>query len=69
MDRDEIREADYDIIENAKVAFRVVWKNAILIILISLIGALAAMIVVGVVGRVTNYDTNATVFRFVIGTC
>ena len=43
------------------------WKNALLIILISLIGALAAMIYVGVVGRVTNYAANATLFSAAYG--
>ena len=62
-----IEEQDFDIIENAFVALREVWKKKILIILITIAGFLMSIIFISLKGNSTNYYSSATLFSAVYG--
>ena len=67
VDVNELEMADYDILENIKVAFYRLWKMKIVVLLVSLIGLLVAYIFVLAVGERSNYSSSATIFSAVYG--
>lgn len=67
MDIQELVTADYDIIENVKVAFYRLWKQKLIVVLMALIGLLASFIFIGVVGVRINYVATATIHSAVYG--
>ena len=54
-----IETSDMDIIENAVVALRDLWKKKLLIILVTIAGLLCAMIFITVKGNSTRYHSSA----------
>lgn len=62
-----IETSDMDIIENAVVALRDLWKKKLLIILVTIAGLLCAMIFITVKGNSTRYHSSATLFSAVYG--
>lgn len=62
-----IEEQDFDIIENAVVALREVWKKKLLIILVTIAGFLMSIIFISIKGNSTNYYSSATLFSAVYG--
>lgn len=67
MDIQELETADYDLIENVKVAFYRLWKQKLVVVLMALIGLLVSFIFVGIVGVQTNYVASATIHSAVYG--
>ncbi|MDD5901313.1 MAG: hypothetical protein PUC73_10535 [Lachnospiraceae bacterium] len=62
-----IEEQDFDIIENAVVALRELWKKKLLIILVTIAGFLMSVIFISIKGNSTNYYSSATLFSAVYG--
>ena len=62
-----IEEQDFDIIENAFVALREVWKKKLLIVLVTIAGFLMSVIFMSIKGNSTNYYSSATLFSAVYG--
>lgn len=62
-----IEEQDFDIIENAFVALRELWKKKILIVLVTMAGFLMSIIFISIKGNSTNYYASATLFSAVYG--
>ncbi len=62
-----IEEQDFDIIENAVVALREVWKKKLLIILVTIAGFLMSIVFMSIKGNSTNYYCSATLFSAVYG--
>lgn len=67
MDIRELETEDYDILENVKVALYRLWKQKIIVVLITIIGFLASFIFIGIVGVQTNYHATASIFSAVYG--
>ncbi len=67
MDIRELETADYDILENVKTAFYRLWKQKLIVILVTLIGFLASFIYIGIVGIHTNYRATASIYSAVYG--
>lgn len=70
MDDKDIRiieEQDFDIIENAVVALRELWKKKLLIVLVTIAGFLMSVIFMSIKGNSTNYYCSATLFSAVYG--
>lgn len=67
MDIQEVETTDYDILENIKVALYRLWKQKIIVVLVTLIGFLASFVYIGLVGIQTNYRTSATIYSAVYG--
>ncbi len=67
VDVNELEMADYDILENVKVAFYRLWKMKFVVFLVTLIGLLVAYIYVLTVGERLNYSSSATIFSAVYG--
>lgn len=67
MDIKELEKADYDIMENVRVALHEVWKKKIIVILVTILGALEALVYVGLVGNATYYTSSAVVFSAAYG--
>ena len=65
MEEKEIRiieEQDFDIIENAVVALREVWKKKLLIVLVTIAGFLMSVVFMSIKGNSVNYYSSATLF-------
>lgn len=62
-----IEEQDFDIIENAFVALRELWKKKLLIVLVTIAGFLMSIIFISIKGNSTNYYSSATLFSAVYG--
>ena len=70
MEEKEIRiieEQDFDIIENAVVALREVWKKKLLIVLVTIAGFLMSVVFMSIKGNSVNYYSSATLFSAVYG--
>lgn len=67
IDIQELETADYDILENIKTAFYRLWKQKLIVVLVTLIGFLASFIYVGIVGIQTNYRATASIYSAVYG--
>lgn len=67
MDIRELETADYDILENIKVALYRLWKAKGIVLVITLIGCLASFVYVGIVGIQTNYYAAAAIYSAVYG--
>lgn len=70
MQDEEIRNIvtqDTDIIENAFVAIREIWKKKLLITLVTIAGFLMAVIFVSILGNSNRYYSSATLFSAVYG--
>ena len=67
MDFEKIEMQDADIIENAVVGLREVWRKKIFIILITVAGILFALIYVSIFGNGIRYYSSATLFSAVYG--
>ncbi len=67
MDIRELETADYDILENIKTAFYRLWKQKIIVILMTLIGFLASIVFIGLVGVQNNYYASASIYSAVYG--
>lgn len=67
VDVKELEIADYDILENIKVAFYRLWKLKMIVLLFTLLGFCASLIFIGVVGVKTNYCASATIYSVVYG--
>lgn len=63
----ELETADYDILENVKVAIYRLWKKKLIVILVTLIGFLASFVYIGIVGIQTNYRSTASIYSAVYG--
>lgn len=63
----DIQNTDMDIIENAVVAFRELWKKKLLILLVTLAGLLCSLIIITIKGDSTRYHSSATLFSAVYG--
>jgi len=63
----ELETADYDILENIKVAFYRLWKMKLVVILLTLFGVLLASIYIVFTGVDTIYRSSATIFSAVYG--
>lgn len=62
-----IEEQDFDIIENAVVALREVWKKKLLIVLVTIAGFLMSIVYMSIKGNSVNYYCSATLFSAVYG--
>ena len=67
MNINELETADYDILENIKVALYRLWKMKIIVILMTIIGFLFFGVYVGLVGIKTTYYTTASIYSAVYG--
>lgn len=67
MNIEELETADYDILENIKVAFYRLWKMKIVVLLMTLIGFLAFGVYVGLAGVKTSYFATASIYSAVYG--
>lgn len=67
MDVNELETADYDILENIKVAFYRLWKMKLIVVLMTLIGFLSFLVYIGIVGVHTTYATSASIYSAVYG--
>ncbi|MGN0473404.1 MAG: hypothetical protein ACI4F8_11215 [Lachnospiraceae bacterium] len=67
MDIKEVETMDYDILENVKVSFYRLWKQKIVVLLVTLLGFLATIIYISTVGVSTKYYSSATIYSVVIG--
>lgn len=67
IDLNELETADYDILENVRVAFLRLWKMRYIVALCTLIGLFISFIYVLVNGVETNYRSSATIFSAVYG--
>lgn len=67
IDVNEIQTTDYDILENIKVSFYRLWKQKLIVFLVTLIGILTAFIYINYVGVHTNYYANASIYSAVYG--
>lgn len=67
MDIRELEMADYDILENVKTALYRLWKQKVIIILMTLIGFLASFVFIGFIGVSTNYYASASIYSAVYG--
>lgn len=67
MELEKIEMQDADIIENAVVGLREVWRKKIFIILITVAGILFALIYVSIFGNGIRYYSSATLFSAVYG--
>ena len=68
MQQNEIRQIesqDMDIIENAFVALRELWKKKLLVILVTMAGLLCSLIIINVKGNSVRYHSSATLFSAV----
>lgn len=63
----DIQNTDMDIIENAVVAFRDLWKKKLLILLVTLAGLLCSLIIITIKGDSTRYHSYASLFSAVYG--
>ena len=67
MDIRELETADYDILENIKTAFYRLWKQKIIVVIMTLVGVMAAFIYIGLVGIQTYYSTGASIYSAAYG--
>lgn len=67
MDIRELETADYDILENIKAASYRLWKQKIIVVLMTIVGVLASFIFIGIVGVQTNYIARASIYSAVYG--
>lgn len=67
MDIKEIESQDFDIIENALVGLREIWKKKVLVLLVTMAGFLFALIFVSILGNSVRYYSSATLFSAVYG--
>ena len=67
MNIEELETADYDILENIKVAFYRLWKMKIVVLLMTLIGLQAFRVYVGLAGVKTSYFATASIYSAVYG--
>lgn len=70
MEEKDIRileELDFDIIENAFVALRELWKKKLLILLVTIAGFLMSIAVMSIKGNSVQYYCSATLFSAVYG--
>lgn len=63
----ELETDDYNFFENFKTAFYRLWKQKIIVILVTLFAASVALIYVGKVGIKTSYYSTATIYSVVYG--
>lgn len=67
IDVQNIEAQDFDIIENALVALREIWKKKVLVVLITFAGFLIALLLVNVLGNSIKYYSSATLFSAAYG--
>ena len=67
MDMREVETLDTDILENIKIAFYRLWKQKVIVIMITLIGFLATFLYIAKVGISTKYYSGAAIYSVVIG--
>lgn len=67
MEVKELEKADFDILENVKVAFRDIWKKKIFVALFTIVGILMSIIYIGIVGNTVYYVSTASVFSAAYG--
>lgn len=67
IDINELETADYDILENVKVAFYRLWKMRYVVVLWTLIALLLSFMYVLISGVETKYRSSATIFSAVYG--
>lgn len=67
MEVNELETADYDILENIKVAFYRLWKMKLIVVLMTLVGFLAFIVYIGIVGVHTTYASTASIYSAVYG--
>lgn len=67
MDIRELETADYDILENIKAAGYRLWKQKIIVVLMTVVGVLASFIFIGIVGIQTSYYSRASIYSAVYG--
>lgn len=64
---EELETADYDILENVRVALYRLWKMKIIVVLITMIGVLLALVYIVIVGVETKCRSSATIFSAAYG--
>lgn len=67
MDIKELETADFDILENIKMAFYRLWKTKMIVLIMTLISLMAFVVYVGIVGVHTTYTTTASIYSAVYG--
>lgn len=67
IDVNELETADYDILENVKVAFYRLWKMRYIVVLCTLIALFISFVYVLVAGVETKYRSSATIFSAAYG--
>lgn len=67
MDIHELELVDYDIVENIKTAFYRLWKQKIIVMIMTLVGVMASFIYIGLVGVQTYYSTTASIYSAAYG--
>lgn len=67
VDIEEFETADYDILENIKVAFYRLWKMKLIVILMTMVGVLFFFIYLGIVGVHTTYLSTASIYSAMYG--
>lgn len=64
---EELETADYDILENIKTALYRLWKQKLVVLIMTLIGFLSFFVFLGIIGVHTTYSSSATIFSAVYG--
>jgi len=67
MDIRELESMDYDILENIKTAFYRLWKQKLIVIIMTFVGIMASFIYIGLVGVQTYYSTTASIYSAAYG--
>lgn len=67
MDIREVETMDYDILENVKVAFYRLWKQKVIVLLVTVIGFLATILYIAKVGVKNKYYTGASIYSVAYG--
>lgn len=67
MDIRELETMDYDILENIKTAFYRLWKQKLIVVIMTLVGIMASFIYIGLIGIQTYYTTTASIYSAAYG--
>lgn len=67
VDINELETADYDVLENIKTAFYRLWKQKMIVVLLTLVGFLVFFVYFGIVGVRTTYQSAASIYSAVYG--
>lgn len=67
MDIEELQSADINVLESINMAFYRLWKQKMVVLLVTIIGLLTSFLYVGIVGVHVSYYTRASIYSAVYG--